>query len=301
MLALAIASSSLVSAGQDGTIRVWNFNQQAGIFMSQVSLPVCHAAIQSTVSRPASRAHAAGQPQACTAQSLSQRATYEHVCVCVCICRQSLPRKTVGIRPVYTRCVSWATSCSLRTEGVPSWCVRRTHTHTHTRARRHPTYAVLVSKSKRSSIGQHAQTSVCVFTHEWDMYACVCCVHIGVGHVDRQARTEAPQRTRGPAHHAVARLRGKQQPAYMHAIALRNADHHNCLRAWRLCASSPYVCPCVCVCVCVRARLCVCVCTEHTDDSGYGRHSQGVAAARPPAPRTGPRHTARICLRQGKP
>ncbi len=35
VLSLAIASSALVSGGQDNTIRVWNFNQQAQIFMSQ--------------------------------------------------------------------------------------------------------------------------------------------------------------------------------------------------------------------------------------------------------------------------
>lgn len=36
VLALVIAGQSLVSAGQDATIRVWAFNQQAQIFMSQV-------------------------------------------------------------------------------------------------------------------------------------------------------------------------------------------------------------------------------------------------------------------------
>jgi hypothetical protein len=33
---MVIAGQALVSAGQDNSIRVWNFNQQAGIFMSQV-------------------------------------------------------------------------------------------------------------------------------------------------------------------------------------------------------------------------------------------------------------------------
>jgi len=33
---LAIANTALVSGGMDGSIRVWNFNQAAGIFMSQV-------------------------------------------------------------------------------------------------------------------------------------------------------------------------------------------------------------------------------------------------------------------------
>jgi WD40 repeat protein len=33
---LAIAGAALVSGGSDCTLRVWNFNTQAGIFMSQV-------------------------------------------------------------------------------------------------------------------------------------------------------------------------------------------------------------------------------------------------------------------------
>jgi hypothetical protein len=49
--AMVIAGQALVSAGQDNSIRVWNFNQQAGIFMSQVQLPVvgrCSHVIVST-------------------------------------------------------------------------------------------------------------------------------------------------------------------------------------------------------------------------------------------------------------
>lgn len=35
VLCMCVVGSSLVSGGQDNTIRVWNFNQAAGIFMSQ--------------------------------------------------------------------------------------------------------------------------------------------------------------------------------------------------------------------------------------------------------------------------
>jgi hypothetical protein len=35
--AMAVAAPALFTAGQDCSIRVWNFNEQAGIFMSAVS------------------------------------------------------------------------------------------------------------------------------------------------------------------------------------------------------------------------------------------------------------------------
>jgi hypothetical protein len=36
--AMAVAAPALFTAGQDCSIRVWNFNEQAGIFMSAVSV-----------------------------------------------------------------------------------------------------------------------------------------------------------------------------------------------------------------------------------------------------------------------
>lgn len=47
MYALAFANNTLFTAGQDTSIRVWNLNEQAGIFVSQVGVglcPVCHSA-----------------------------------------------------------------------------------------------------------------------------------------------------------------------------------------------------------------------------------------------------------------
>jgi hypothetical protein len=38
---MAVAAPALFTAGQDCTIRVWNFNEQAGIFMSAVSSTAC--------------------------------------------------------------------------------------------------------------------------------------------------------------------------------------------------------------------------------------------------------------------
>lgn len=45
--ALAFANNTLFTAGQDTSIRVWNLNEQAGIFVSQVGVcgcPVSHSA-----------------------------------------------------------------------------------------------------------------------------------------------------------------------------------------------------------------------------------------------------------------
>jgi type IV secretory pathway VirB9-like protein len=44
--AMAVAAPALFTAGQDCSIRVWNYNEQAGIFMSAVSGAAAKAFLQ---------------------------------------------------------------------------------------------------------------------------------------------------------------------------------------------------------------------------------------------------------------